>query len=417
MAVGHDERIRRVSKSSPCPVCGPERGIDWCGFTSYMVRCMREPSVLVNGRVVYGKPHRDGGWVYSAKDLSGWIAPANTEPDAATVVKVAPVEVRDRWYRPLLDLLPLNPTHQANLLGRGISPEMIAQRQYRSMPLNGRIELCHKLINRVGGEPVGVPGFYQHPKTGSWLLAGAVGMLVPVLDREGRIQGFQVRRDLPPGHEIRETPVAAKDGARATAVTPDGEVVDLVATGPTAERLLRAHVGDQLYGEFLPLPGGIVKVQRIEKPARYPWLSSAGKGPNGSSSGTPLHIARPVGLHKVDSRTAWITEGPLKADRLCEWKRCLVIATPGVNARAGLVEELKALGVQNVVVAYDMDREDNPGVRLALEQLIQELLAAGFWVHVASWDIRFKGIDDAIQGKRTIRLRVASVTTTAVLPA
>lgn len=324
----HDERFQRVSPKHPCPICGHT---DWCSFTSYLVVCMRVPS---------DKPANGGG--YKHKPGGDWSAPKPEPELAPDRVPLAPVEVRDRWYRGLLALLQLNPAHQQNLLGRGISAEIMAMRQYRSLPLTGRVEICQRLITRLGGTPEGVPGFYQHPKTGSWLLAGAAGMLIPVMDRNGRILGMQVRRDQP-----------SEDGNR------------------------------------------------------YSWVSSARKGPGGSSSGTPLHTVLPLNSNRV-SETVWITEGPLKADRLCAWKQAPVIATPGVAARKGIVEELMALGARNVVVAYDMDREAKAEVRQALELLIQELLAAGFRVSLASWDPKYKGIDDALNGKATIKVSRAA---------
>lgn len=257
-------------------------------------------------------------------------------------VRAARVEYRDRWYRTLLNALHLNADHQAQLRGRGLSEETVWSRRYRSLPPTGRIELCQRVLRVLAGEPVGVPGFYQHPKTKSWIFAGAAGLLVPVVNRDGLIQGLQVRRDN-----------AGSDGNR------------------------------------------------------YCWVSSSRKkGLNGSSPGAPVHVARPVGVDVYEHPdVVWITEGPLKADRIAQEKRDLVLAMPGVAVRSGVLAEIRHQGAQWAVVAFDMDQYENRQVAHHLRQLCTELVSAEVKVAVASWDKGYKGIDDALQAGICIRLR------------
>lgn len=87
----------------------------------------------------------------------------------------------------------------------------IKAREYGTMPCNGRVELCRRLL-KEGFELSGVPGFY--PCGSEWTLAGAPGLLIPVRDHEEHISGLQIRVDAP------------RDGARylwlSSAGRPEG---------------------------------------------------------------------------------------------------------------------------------------------------------------------------------------------------
>lgn len=93
----------------------------------------------------------------------------------------------------MLTHLELSPKHKADLLARGLSEERIRQNMYRTLPrsrsarrlLAGLLSDFHNLE--------GVPGFYVNK--GCWDIAGHEGLLVPYCDKEGYIQGLQIRLD------------------------------------------------------------------------------------------------------------------------------------------------------------------------------------------------------------------------------
>lgn len=51
--------------------------------------------------------------------------------------ELAPLDVRDRTYTVLLELLSLYSVHRENLISRGLTMEQIKERRYRSVPLYG----------------------------------------------------------------------------------------------------------------------------------------------------------------------------------------------------------------------------------------------------------------------------------------
>ncbi len=127
---------------------------------------------------------------------------------------------------------------------------------------------------------------------------------------------------------------------------------------------------------------------------KYIWFSSAGK-PHGTSSGAPVHFARPHLLR--DASEVIVTEGALKADVASYLMDAPVIAAAGVNNFGpGFPEDLKAEfpNLQTIFIAFDSDWRAKPQVKAALEKLMRELAGVGFRVKVRTWPPQHKGIDD-----------------------
>lgn len=394
-AAKHDEPLRRATAQEPCPICG---GPDWCAFTSYLVYCMRCDQPKAPGWKVIPKP--SGGWVHVPPPDKKDLPPPPPRPTAPKVVPAAPVQERDSWYRTLLGVLTLSPEHQLNLLNRGLDQWGIQVRGYRTLPATGRLNICKRVLEQRVGEPKGIPGFYQHPKSGSWLLAGPPGLLIPIRDRKGRIQAFQIRRD-PSDTQLLVKGMRKEiitEGRRRGQLrihfeceTEQGQLVHVTVQGSQALSFIRTRP-DLIKGELRPLaPDRFV----LTKPLRYVWMSSANKGPGGSSPGAPLHIAQPLG-DVAHEDVLWITEGPLKADVLAQFSGDRVIAQPGVNVRRGVLDEFQATGARWAIIAHDMDEAWNKAVAQQVQLLIRELEAAGIKVCRAYWDPQYKGIDDAL---------------------
>ena len=112
-------------------------------------------------------------------------------------VVVAPVEVRHLVYSELMKILKLASIHRKALLARGLTVEAIEQAMYRSVPIVGSERITAKMIS-FGLKVENVPGFYYDSKKGIWdFYAPASGILIPVRNRLGMIQGMQVRYDNP----------------------------------------------------------------------------------------------------------------------------------------------------------------------------------------------------------------------------
>lgn len=275
-----------------------------------------------------------GRWVDEEWGLS---RAGQAPPVSEGLERRAPDEVLDRVYRALLAALPLSESHLWHLLSeRQMSPEQILAGQYRTLPASDVLrEQVAEQVARVAGSPEGVPGFCQ-TVSGRWTIWGSTGLVVPVRNWAGSIWGIQIRR-------------------------PQGD-------------------------------------------PRYVWLSSRGK-PGGAPARAVYHVAWPGG--QVKSRRVWLTEGPLKADVAAALLGEVVVAVPGVHSwrGSGVVDgilqaakqDMRVVGVREVVLAYDADQAVNPHVRQAAVRLARALRLAGLQVKVAWWPLEHgKGLDDLL---------------------
>lgn len=111
--------------------------------------------------------------------------PAEREPGSLTV--------RHSTYYDMLLHLELSPKHRADLLARGLSEERIERNMYRTLPRDGRARRFLAGLLSDFHDLEGVPGFYVKGKY--WDIAGRSGLLVPYRDKDGSIQGLQIRLD------------------------------------------------------------------------------------------------------------------------------------------------------------------------------------------------------------------------------
>jgi len=107
---------------------------------------------------------------------------------------LAPLARRHDIYYDMLQTLGLSSEHRKNLWTRGLTDERIGRNMYRSMPFSfyERRAVALHLAKRY--DLRGVPGFY-YSKYGHWELWGKPGVLIPVCDADGYIQGMQIRLD------------------------------------------------------------------------------------------------------------------------------------------------------------------------------------------------------------------------------
>lgn len=108
--------------------------------------------------------------------------------------EAAPLRRRHDVYYDMLTAMSLTKRHMGDLTERGLSSECVRRNMYRSMPdsLYVRRAVAEHLAKRH--DLRGVPGFY-YSKYGHWELWGKPGILIPVCDADGYIQGLQIRLD------------------------------------------------------------------------------------------------------------------------------------------------------------------------------------------------------------------------------
>jgi len=121
-------------------------------------------------------------------------APGDSAAAALPGYEIAPLRRRHDVYYDMLAAMSLTDRHLRDLTERGLSPERIRQNMYRTMPFSfyERRTIAGHLEKRY--DLRGVPGFY-YSKYGHWELWGKTGVLIPVCDKDGYIQGLQIRLD------------------------------------------------------------------------------------------------------------------------------------------------------------------------------------------------------------------------------
>ena len=234
------------------------------------------------------------------------------------------MDTRHETYTALLNKLSLASDHRDNLLARGLTEEAIQMLGYKTTPVVGTNALA-KQLRSEGKYLPGVPGFF-HTQNGSWsFVREDRGILIPVRDHQGRIQGLQIRRD---------------------------------------------------------------NVSR----RKFRWVSSVGKTDGTRAEGW-THLAGPV------QKTILLTEGPMKADVIHFLTGQTVLAVPGVNSLTQLrkaLSDVRELGTDHIMTAFDMDFLTNPHVQNGYLDLTKLLSEMGFDYGTYLWDPQYKGLDDYV---------------------
>ena len=245
---------------------------------------------------------------------------------------LAPASVRHNTYSNLLSLLTLGSSHRESLRKRGLSDEEIDRLEYRTTPAIRASKIVTELLER-GCELKGVPGFYVDKETGKLKMdIRASGIMVPDRNCHGQIEALQIRLD---------------------------------------------------------------KVYK----SKFNTLTSVDKYCGTTASCCP-HF---VGLGKGDT-SVYLTEGVMKSD-IAHFLSCELghpIAFVGLTGVGNInqflrsLEELRAMGIQTIKVAFDMDAQVNENVQKARERVLSVGCKSGFEMVPKNWDPAFKGIDDLL---------------------
>lgn len=107
---------------------------------------------------------------------------------------ISDIETRHKTYSALLSKLTLANDHIENLRNRGLSIEDIECLGYKTTPVLGMSTIA-KQLEKEGYHLAGVPGFFRCNDESWTFIQEQRGILIPVRDIEGRIQGLQIRRD------------------------------------------------------------------------------------------------------------------------------------------------------------------------------------------------------------------------------
>ncbi len=197
--------------------------------------------------------------------------PKPSEP-AVIECPITDVDTRHETYSAFLDKLTLSTDHRENLLRRGLSDDAIVSLGYKTTPVAGLSAIAKQLLTD-GYYLSGVPGFY-HTDAGNWsFIHENRGILIPVRNPEGKIQGLQVRRDNVTKRKFRWiSSIGKQDGCKAEGwihMAGEPQRMILLTEGP-----MKADVIHQLTGKTVLAVPGVNSLTHL--PATLDFLIGAG---------------------------------------------------------------------------------------------------------------------------------------------
>lgn len=146
------------------------------------------------------------------------------------------------------------------------------------------------------------------------------------------------------------------------------------------------------------IEGRIVALKVRMPDGRKFYLSSAKHG--GPGPGAPVHVPKFPRPEHDGYQTIRLTEGELKADEATMRSGILTISSPGVSSWSAALKIIRQLVPKEtrVILAYDVDTEDNAHVAAATAKAANGIFGAGYHLDVETWDIAHgKGIDDLLR--------------------
>ncbi len=199
----HPHQRNPVEYRANCPFCGDRKyhlGLNREKEQFHCFRCKARG----NSVSLYAMLHNISNWqAYLAlKENTDELVLQPMEFEAATETPIRSLADRHDVYCDFLSMLYLESHHMANLTQRGLSFANIRQFMYKSIPLDP--VFCAEVLEKLSDKHdlLGIPGFYRD-SAGRWqmYLKRCGGIFIPVCDKDGYIQGLQMRLDVPDGEK------------------------------------------------------------------------------------------------------------------------------------------------------------------------------------------------------------------------
>ena len=272
--------------------------------------------------------------------------------------KLASIDVLDSTYRAFLAELHLSEKNRAMLLARGFNPADIERYGYKTFPAysDEYYAICRRLI-AAGNCLEGVPGFFQ-TKYGDWTFVRCTqGIIIPQKTVNNKIFGLQIRKD----DDLRVMDSEGKLESKCTWFSSKNCLNGVKA---------QADINFSCDFKF------------DQKTNKY-WIYSK-------------------------SKKVVLTEGGMKADLIHAIEPDMpVISEAGVNFIKPLRQTLKylgKLGIETVILAFDMDYLTNQNVSNAMVEVESAIQEAGMNCKKVTWNTNvtidgsevslLKGLDD-----------------------
>lgn len=318
-----------------CPLCGGKGKLNVL-FEKDIWRCNKcgEGGGVIHLVMKYFSCSKDEAIKYLRENN---FRERKTEVVCEPEVQPASIEIRNDTYRTLLSILNLSDKHREELRARGFTDKSIDFYQFKTMPSDMlKFKIAKELLNK-GCILEGVPGFYK--ENGSWAINPyPQGYLIPFVNVDGKISGFQVHNDAPDKTHGKYMSLSSrgKDGGIKAHLEP---------------HLVGYKSQKEVYITEGALKSDCAKVleMRLKKP-RHAYLAIAGV-----------------------NNTAKLKESLLK---------------------------LKEMGVETICDVFDMDKcgsksiQKNEYVEKALKKLEQIVTECGLIWKTYKWHDGTKGIDD-----------------------
>jgi len=181
-----------------CPFCGDTKyhlGLNRAKERFFCFRCKASGNSVTLYARLHGIGNREAYRVLKG-ELETMTAEV-VEYHNIIEMPVRSIEDRHDVYYDFLNLLRLSTLHRQNLELRGLSFSHIHQFMYRSIPTDEvfRREVLENLAARH--DLHGIPGFWYDEHGVAQMYCKSVGgMFIPVCDKDGYIQGLQMRLDV-----------------------------------------------------------------------------------------------------------------------------------------------------------------------------------------------------------------------------
>lgn len=187
----------RTEAQARCPFCNDRKRRLYLNTATNQFMC-QHCGKSGNSLTLYAMMHGiDNKTAYKAL-ANGVGSILNVQQKKAVETKpqhdIKPLNNRHDVYYDLLQMLELSSVHRNNLFERGLESGVIEQNMYRSMQTGNYrryMDIAKKLSKTH--DLAGIPGFYR--ENGEWRFVFRKGILIPVCDYRGYIQGLQVRLD------------------------------------------------------------------------------------------------------------------------------------------------------------------------------------------------------------------------------
>lgn len=423
-------RIKKVSRQEPCPICGKadycfwkERTDDPGRYNLYCNRSSEAAGVIAlgidgkeyvaifegEGRTIYEeKEQREQRW---KEEITG--EKKEVKPKSYTVldsIVPLPDEQLHEIYSAILAELPLYQRHAEYLFKEGWSWKLIEKYQIRSFPVKNprllpvsmryipdREIVAKNVMEKLGLRSLaGVPGAYLSDK-GRWTFHSLSGIILPVLNMEGKIVRLRIRMD------YLDLPVKLKEDQDGLYYMDGDTRITVSMSGP-----FKMVDGQKVFMDFDSHKG---KYRNFSSYKMDDHLYQDGYVCNVYNKGCEAKNALTCVMEPTDNfRAVWIIEGEKKAIYSHAVIRQPFIGLSGVNDYARLekkvqgitpLDRIKKRGTEIAILAYDADRYHNAQVMLHMNGLAKMMQRNGFKVYIADWNEKDgKGLDDLLSGQK-----------------